>query len=59
MASLSFIYNPLSLFPLSLGPLVPWSLGPLVPWSLGPSELGSAAAQFCNEDGIKIFIESV
>jgi len=43
MASLSFIYNPLSLFPLSLG----------------PSELGSAAAQFCNEDGIKIFIESV
>jgi hypothetical protein len=38
MASLSFIYNPLSLFPLSLG----------------PSELGSAAAQFCNEDCIKI-----
>jgi hypothetical protein len=43
MAPLSFIYNPLSLFPLSLG----------------PSELGSTAAQFCNEDRIKISSETV
>jgi hypothetical protein len=44
---------------LFLHPFVPLSLFPFVPFSLFPSEQGCEAAQFCNEDRIKISVETV